>query len=604
MDFSSYIIPKEFWAQVIVGAQLALFGVWLVSLLIGGIRKRRTLSQIEKLENVDILRTYTLNKYSFAETEQITNANVLTTKARSFFDQFCKDRIKESSPLYKHLKAIFSAGYTESQIQVDALLGNTERRLTEGNSLLRSVLSLFIILGLLGTLFGLAESLSQLSTVSLGNAEFSNESLKKGLETLLGKLGVAFAPSIWGVTLTVIGILIFAAYMRWSTFPVIQRLEYETLTNWLPNLVPTPSQRVYEKLRLTEQTAQNVEKLVETVQTNTGTLAKNIESANSALSLLDEAAQNIGGSCYELNRFASDFTNNLKDFSTRFQTSVETLAPFSDSLTQLYVKMSEESTQFQQNVKQTLDDSQKFRAQVKEEFDRQGGQSQQMLESLKLYETAYLASRQTTDEKLNETLTAAETALHNLAQQNEVFVRGLIEAVGNPLREELIQELGIISVKTNDKLDEITTSSSNKLEDLSQNIGLALSTVSQNIEAVANKLETLETPVKKTADAMDITSKKTFQSMDATLNNFGGRTETWLTELRQEFQNQNNHHESQSNNLTSLNTNINSLIAEMKNLGTRLGNYSNKPAYKPRSNGNENVPPPKKTLLGRLKFWG
>lgn len=599
MDIYSYIKPEEFFAQVIVATQIGLFFIWLVLLIITGIKKRKTLSQIKKFENVDRLRVFTLNKNTSvsSNSEQISVSNVLPAKARAFFDQVCQDKIKESAPLYKHLKAIFTAGYTESQIHVEALTNNTASRLTGNNAWLRSILSLFIILVLLGTLIGLGESLSQLSSVSLGNAEFSNESLKKGLETLLGKLGAAFAPSIWGVFLTFIGIFIFAVYLRWSTYPVLQRLEYETLTNWFPNLVPTPSQRVYEKLRLTEQTAQNVEKLVETVQTNTGELSKNIESANSALSQLDEAAQNIGNSCYELNGFTTNFAKNLDEFATRFQTSVETPTPFSDSLTQLYGKMTDESAEFQQTVKQTLDDSQTFRAQVKEEFDLQSVQSKQMLESLELYETAYLANRQTTDEKLTQTLAAAESALFNLAQQNEIFIRGLIEAVGDPLRHELIKELG-----------EISTASSNKIEELSQNIGQALSTVSQTVETVANRLETLETPIKSTAEAMDTTSKKTFQSIDATLNNFDSRTTSWLTELRQDFQSKNNHQENQANNLANLNTNINSLIAEMKNLGARLEGYANKPVYRPRPNDGGTIPPPKKGFfkrtLSRFKFWG
>lgn len=587
MDFISYIIPKEFVAQIIVFIQFIIFIIWLVLLVFTGIKKRKTLSQIKNFEDVNILRIFTLNKNS--STEEIPVSNVLPKSVSAFFDRFCEDKIKKSAPLYKHLKAIFTAGYTESQIHIEALVSNTASRLTGNNAWLRSILSLFIILGLLGTLIGLAESLSQLSSISLGNAEFSNESLKVGLETLLGKLGAAFAPSIWGVFLTVVGIIIFAVYLRLSTYPVLQRLEYETLTNWFPNLVPTPSQRVYEKLRLTEQTAQNVEKLVETVQTNTGELSKNIESANSALSQLDEAAQNIGSSCYELNGFATNFAKNLDEFANRFQTSVETLTPFSDSLTQLYVKMTDESAEFQQTVKQTLDDSQTFRTQVKEEFDIQSVQSQQMLESLKLYETAYLENRQTTDEKLTQTLAAAESALFNLAQQNEVFVRGLIEAVGDPLRQELIKELG-----------EFSTSSSSKIEELSQNIGQALSAVSQN-------LEDLETPLKSTVASMDATAKNTAESMNATLTNFDSRTTSWLTELRQDFESRNNHQENQANNLANLNTNINILIAEMKNLGARLEGYSNKPVYRPRSNAPEKpIPTPPgfvKRTFNRMKFW-
>lgn len=605
MEISPHILPQEFWAQVIVGTQVVLFALWLVFLLVAARRKRAILAQIDVSEDVSALKEYTLSKYSGAEAGQNPAVGSAPPSPKVFFDQFCADKIKKSSPLYKHLKAIFSAGYAESQIQTDALLNNTSGRINKADHGLRYTLSLFIILGLLGTLVGLAESLSQLSTVSLGNADASNESLRRGLEVLLGKLGGAFAPSICGVFLTVVGMLIFAAYLRWSTYPVLQRLEYETLTNWLPTLVPTPSQRAYEKLRLTEKTAQNVERLVETVNTNTGELAKNIQSANAALAYLRGAAGDVGRACSELNVFATRFARDLGTFSERFQTSVETLTPFSDSLARLYAKMSEESSQFQQTVSQTLNDSRAFREQTKEEFDRLSAQTQRMLESLKLYETAYLESRQTTDERLSRTLAAAETALQRLSQQSDSLVRGLIEAVGNPLREELVRELGVISTRSNEKLDEVTASSGKQLADLSRDMKEALAAVSRSVESVTTKLETIETPLKGTAESIATTARKTTVSMDATLTNFDSRTREWLSAIRQEFQTQNSLHERQANDLASLNENLGSLIPALGNLGAKLESFANRPIHVTRSNGGGGVEPPRaKRFISRLKFWG
>lgn len=590
---------------MVVLVQLGVFAVWLVCLLVAARKKKALISQMDECKDVDRLRLHTHTKLSTTTGNDTPGDHPAPAPTSdSLFDQYCEYKVPQSSPLYDHLKAIFNAGYTESQVQIDALLGNTSRRLAKSDPWLRSVLSLFIILGLLGTLLGLAESLSQLSAVSLGNAESSNESLKKGLEILLGKLGGAFAPSIYGVLLTVIGMLIFAAYQRWSTYPVLQRLEYETLTRWLPALIPTPSQRVYEKLRLTEETAQNVERLVETVHTNTGELSKNIQSANAALQHLNGAAQDVGSACYGLTSFTHDFTQDLNKFSTRFQRGVEILAPFGESLERLYGQMTEESSQFQLSVRQTLEDSQNFRRQIKEEFDRQSGQARLLLESLKLYETAYLESRQTTDERLNQTLTAAESALLSIERQNHVLVRSLVQAVGDPLREELMRELGTISTKSNEKLGEVTASTNTKLAELSKEVKEALLAVSLSVDSVANKLATLETPIKGTAESIATTARNTTISMDATLTNFDSRTQSWLSALRQEFQSQNNHQESQLNSLASLNSNIGSLISEMRGLGAKIENFANKPVYRTPTNGVDTFPPARrKTLLGRLKFW-
>src|SRR5215213_3327216 len=148
MDLSSYIIPKEFGAQLIIGIQAVLFLVWFVLLLVIGIKKRIMLSHIAKLENISGLRQLINDSYTVEATEghPIDSASLLS-KTNTFFKNFSRGKISESSPLYEHLKAIFTAGYMESQLNIDALIKNTSERLTVSNLWLRSVLSLFIILG-------------------------------------------------------------------------------------------------------------------------------------------------------------------------------------------------------------------------------------------------------------------------------------------------------------------------------------------------------------------------------------------------------------------------------------------------------------------------
>lgn len=584
MDFQSFINPTEYWARVVIYFQIGLFILWVIFLFVSIFRKLTILSKIKQCEDVGDLQVFILNKNSNPETSQLGAGNVLPVKAATFFDNYCKDKIKPSSSLYSHLKAIFTTGYNESQMSTDALIKNTAARLTSGNLAFRSILSLFIILGLFGTLIGLSESLSHLSSISLGDAEFSSQSLKNGLETLLGKLGGAFAPSIWGVTLTFVGIFGFALYQWLLINPLLQLLEYQTVTNWFPNLVPTPSQRVYEKLRLTEETAHNVEKLISTVQTNTGALAQNIENANVRLSDLDAASQTIAGSCVNLNHFVGIFTENLNAFATRFQTSVDTLAPLSDTLKNLYTEMNQKSDEFQQAVKQTINNSQDFREQIKTEFDRQSQLSEDMLKSLKLYETAYLESRQTTDAKLTETLVAAETALNKLAEQNEEMIRGIVKSVGDPLRSELISELGEVSARTNTKLDEITESSNTKLDEFAQKLEQVLGGVSENVNLVAAKLETIEIPIRNTVESMDASAKRTFQSADSTISFINARNDQWLSELKQEFAEQNTNHQEQINKLVNLNSSIESLTSGMQYLGEKIS------TIKLTSNGSPNRP--------------
>lgn len=614
MDIFSYIWPAEPWALVDIVFQLLLFFFWIILLASIGISRYKKRSLIDACSDVYVLRRFLVSAEYNARKDAGANENSeskepdgkspsnlpesdevfkdqhlfipkLSTIQIEKFADYCESRgVKKKTPLYLHLEAIYTAGITESTLDIKTLLNNTANRLTVSNSWLRSILSLFIILGLLGTLLGLAESLSHLSTISLGGAEFSNESLKTGLEVLLGKLGSAFAPSIWGVFLTFLGIMIFATYLRWSTYPVLKSLEYETLTNWVPVLMPSPSQRVYEKLRLTERTARNVEELVKTVETNTGALARNIEAAGSALGELNSAAGGVADSCFSLREFSDGFTKNLDSFSTKFQTSVETLTPFSDSLKELYGEMRDNSAEFQKGVQKTVEDSETIRNHVQEEFDKQREQSNSMLEALRLYETAYLNSRESTDEKLTKTLGAAESALESITQQNEVVIKGLVESLGDPLQKQLVEKLSEISEVSKSTLGDVSSNSNKKLDELMEKIDESLAGVAGKVELVGTRLDNLETPLKRTAEFMGDSAKKTAESMDATLTNFDSRTETWLKEIRDEFEDKNTQGKDQNRNLKDLNDQINTAISELKRLSSSL-NKSRRGNSHPRSSG-------------------
>src|SRR5258705_483725 len=103
--------------------------------------------------------------------------------------------LKKDGPVALHLRAIFEAGWNESQLDVRALIQNTSNVFLRGNNLHRSLLSTFIVLGLLGTLFGLADALSSLDVLTK-NGELNSAELNAGLKILLGSLKSAFAPSI------------------------------------------------------------------------------------------------------------------------------------------------------------------------------------------------------------------------------------------------------------------------------------------------------------------------------------------------------------------------------------------------------------------------
>src|SRR5205807_3259912 len=103
--------------------------------------------------------------------------------------------------------------------------------------------------------------------------------LSQSLHTLLGTLRGAFAPSIWGVSFTVVGVLIFAVYLRVVASPLSVSLERTTLTICIPQLMPTASQRLQQRLRLSREqmeravaASQEVTEFAEDIRSKTGSL--------------------------------------------------------------------------------------------------------------------------------------------------------------------------------------------------------------------------------------------------------------------------------------------------------------------------------------------
>src|SRR5205814_1965510 len=146
-------------------------------------------------------------------------------------------------PVVAHVETIFTAGITEGRLDIAELLRHTEARLLAGDPARRYLLGVFIIIGLLGTLFGLADSMAALS------GSVSDLGPRHGLLQVLKGLRSAFAPSIWGIFWSVISTLVFSVYHRSAVAPTIKLLREATLTQWVLHLYPTAGQRLIEATR-------------------------------------------------------------------------------------------------------------------------------------------------------------------------------------------------------------------------------------------------------------------------------------------------------------------------------------------------------------------
>ena len=91
-----------------------------------------------------------------------------------------------------------------SQVGAKTLLESIESRLIEQREISRYLIGLLIFLGLLGTFWGLLETIESVSE-TIANLDFSQESqklfllLKEGLEKPLSGMGTAFSSSLFGL---------------------------------------------------------------------------------------------------------------------------------------------------------------------------------------------------------------------------------------------------------------------------------------------------------------------------------------------------------------------------------------------------------------------
>ncbi len=513
MRILEYLRPENQIAVALIYILLGLFGVWVVVLVWNCWRHLQYRNQIKRCEDVDELG----EEIATTPDSEFAARN---SDNKSFLTFYETRRLSDNSPITRHLRSIFDAGRYESQLDVRGLIKNTSDELLRSNTLLRSLLSIFIILGLLGTLFGLADTLASLDALLHGTARLNNDVLGQSLQQLLGTLKSAFAPSIWGVSLTVAGVLLLALYVRVVALPLVGLLERLTLTVWVPQLMPTKSQRLLATLQITEQqmqksfaAAQQVANFAEAIQEKTGQFGQTLDTATATL--------------VRMNRVSG----HLDAFSQNFIEGVRILAPFQQELRSLYQQVADESKTFHESVQSNIVESREFRAGIERQLRSQHEQLTQMLGGLKSYEAAYVSSRLGIDEKLGRVLIEAEKAFESLSHRNEEVAASLDAGLGKPLRDSLAQHLEAIEKELQTRLAEVAEALHVKLGALNERMGR------------------LDEPLNKTAT-----------KVGDTFANFDESTRGFLEKLQREFAQQNETNKKQLDRLESLSENVPRLL--------------------------------------------
>ena len=447
MNIIDYIIPENGIAMGIVIFLVAIGLAWMTILIwnsISLIRKKSTLKTLSDINSLsrslieiitkkhesEELAEKSRGKKKLTEEEQ-TDTQSFQKQGEDAFSTFCASSgIKESGRIAKHLKAIFRAGLEDSRLDVGELIKYTSQEIFRRNNLLKSILASFLVLGLLGTLIGLADSLTGLSPVlGKGMTEGTTAELAGGLKELYKYLKTAFAPSIWGVGTTVLGVLLYSLYLSAICNPIKNSLQRLTLTEWVPKLFLTRSQRWLGTLKFGEEQIQknleainNVIEMQNTIRPDVEELTDKLKNSNITLGKMNESAA------------------ALQNFTSSFTDGVTKLSSFQEQIQNLYQQMIQSSEEFQSRVQGSIEHSQKFQDAANGAFERHSEQLKNSYEILSKYEQTYIEHRQQIDTRIEKVLEAAQKTYESLGERN----KEVIDAIGGPLTKTLLSLQGSI----------------------------------------------------------------------------------------------------------------------------------------------------------------
>ena len=607
--FSEYLSPANAIALVIVICLFCFFIAWLAGLITYWFMLSKKKRQIENNQDIQPLVT------ARQERDRGRNDNEAETDANPVFQGFCAERsLSENSFISKHLKAIFLAGWNESRLEVSELINHTTSNLFRWNSLLRSVLAIFIVIGLLGTLFGLTDSLVELSPALKASAETqtatenggsgaatdadseNSRQMTKALSDLMDDIKGAFAPSIAGVFFTVLGVILYGIFLRFACHPVKSMLEQSTLTIWVPQLYPTTSQKLIQTLQESEaqmrsgyETAVRVDGLVENIQTNVDEFNKSLTQANAITEPLAESGTKINaaasaistaaaelnqGFTESLNDFADvlnrGFLQSLSEFSEKFTSSVTQLTGFQDEIRKLH-------QEFQEAANQKLDQQTEKLNQQNQNLIQASNALGQVLNVLKDYETAYIDSRQQLDETLQAFISKATETNTSIYTENREWFEKMnadnhqqisamqkhLEGNLQTLKQNLVNELKNVSSGLAENLGDFQEALDSRLEVLNErleNFDTPLKETVEEIKGVFDerlttlneRLEKFPEPIQKSADQM----RDTFADLATFMRGIVGN-------LQREIIEQNEKYEAQLTGVKSLNESVKNLLTQL-----------------------------------------
>ena len=412
----------------------------------------KTRADIEEQFNEQIVKTM----------EQRGITDLVTTALKN------KNRPEGFTAISEHLRNILMSGLFESRLEAEALIKHTELKLFNESIRLKNILSSFIVIGLLGTLIGMSDSLGKFNEESINITKLVSQDLPS-----------AFIPSIWGVISTIVGMMFYSRLVHSYYTPLKTTLEHVTLNSWIPQLCPSIADIVVDKL---EDNANRVEKqfadaaivaeFARDVQSELAPFRESIRKADQALARVEPIIDESGAAVRLLNNYAEKLTMFSDTFlkgMDKFVFLEERLSHGFDALTTANETHSRQlslwSTQFQSLVEKNNEQTAKINNQINKIFT-----------ALMDFDEQYLDVSQTQTEAVTELVNTITSA------------KGSETALNRAIAEKILDESSIRFTQLIEEVQNLTATLASNMAAVEKNLSEVEGTLKLNLSGIRKEL--------------------------------------------------------------------------------------------------------------------
>jgi methyl-accepting chemotaxis protein len=342
---------------------------------------------------------------------------------------------------------------------------------------LKTLASSFIIMGLLGTFFGIAESFAQLSSIANIPGKISpTVTLSTSIQQLLIHLRSSFAPSIWGIILTLISIYrLNTLYEKYSK----ARLEISRTSK--------PEEKINQAVKTLDESIKTLEKILddvksattenyETLKDSMSELVKNIHEFNEQLKPSSEQLKNFNEIVKNQNELANSInktsekfeqlSNSLNDINLKWDATLDKLENISQIAEEKYEKLNEP-------LEKILRQINNLKEELKETMDKLNEEIKKLPGSIENVRTTILNSFGRLEPPLKESAEKIDKSFNN-------FITFATEKFGAKITETITDIKTIANeFKKYQPIDnKIVNELNNNIRDLNQNMQKMITTLS------------------------------------------------------------------------------------------------------------------------------